>query len=178
MAEKTLSYSVDNDRRFRDAIKAAAEQIGDLTIPLTLISQDFYKSERAIFSLNGPGQYPPISPRYAKAKLRRYGFVYPLLKASGRLATSMLDPTDGEAINFIDHGGTRLTIGTAVPYGVYPQSDDPRQVQPLRKFLFIGPEAVQFATSEQMGRLERWLGIVNDYTVKKLEVMGESKRGG
>ena len=75
MAEKTLSYSVDNDRRFRDAIKAAAEQIGDLTIPLTLISQDFYKSERAIFSLNGPGQYPPISPRYAKAKLRRYGFV-------------------------------------------------------------------------------------------------------
>jgi hypothetical protein len=178
MAEPTFSYSVDNDRRFREAVAKAAAQIGDLTIPLTLISQDFYKSERAIFSLQGPGQYPPISPKYAKAKLRRYGFIYPLLKASGRLATSMLDPTDGDAINFIDRGGTRLTIGTTVPYGIYPQSDAPRQKQPLRKFLFIGPEAAQFATSEQMGRLQRWLGIVNDYTVKKLELMGESKRGG
>ena len=176
--ETTFSYSVDNDRTFREALKKAAEQIGDLTIPLTLISQDFYKSERAIFDLQGPGQYPPISPRYAKAKLRRYGFIYPLLKASGRLATSMLDPTDSEAINFIDQGGTRLTIGTQVPYGVYPQSDEPRSKQPLRKFLFIGPEAIQFATSEQMGRLQRWLGIINDYTAKKLQLMGEVKQNG
>lgn len=178
MADKILSYSIDNDRRFATAMRRAAANIGDLTIPLTLISQDFYRSERAIFQLKGPGQYPQISPRYARAKLRRHGFIYPLLKASGRLAASMLDPTDPEAVNFIDRGGTRLVIGTSVPYGVYHQSDKARTVIPQRKFLFIGPEAAQFATSEQMGRLKRWLAILNDYVEKKLSLAGKTRKRG
>lgn len=203
MGDQTVSYSADNDERFRRAIQKATAEIGNLTVPLTMISKDWYKSETAIFNLKGPGQYPPFKgtvaasslgghgnalgrrrstaivsgeSRYQEEKKKKWGFDYPLLVASGRLKRSVTDPTDAEAINTII-GGQRLIIGTQVPYAVYHQSDRPRRKIPLRKFLFIGPEAPTFATSEQMGRLQRWLGILNSYMDQKLKVLGDVKGG-
>lgn len=163
------SYSVDNDRRFRDALKRAQDATTNLTVPFGLILADFYKSEQAIFKLKSPGQYPDYksggaNSRYAKLKEREVGFKYPLLVRTGRLANSLLSKSAAGAIAEITK--TQLTVGTSVDYGVYHQSDDPRSKIPLRKFLFIGPEAPQFATSEQMGRLTRWNNILNDWTLK------------
>lgn len=184
------SYVADNDRRFRDALKRAALACDDLTIPFTLILKDFYRSEQAIFALKGPGQYPPfkqstgeywkngrkleyvrgdLSP-YQKRKIKKYGFDYPLLVASGSLAASLLSASAPGSIAEITPGS--LTFGTSIKYGVYHQSDEPRHKIPLRKFLFIGPEASQFATSDQMGRAERWLNILNDFTLKKAKESG------
>lgn len=162
MSSPFTSYKVDNDRRFREALRAAGEQVSDLTIPLTLIARDFYKSEKAIFSLQGPGQYPDLSTAYKASKLKAVNFVYPILKRSGRLASSVTDPSSSDAINQIINKNT-LVIGTKVSYGVFHQSDAPRKKIPLRKFLFIGPEAPKFATSDQMGRLQRWTQILADY---------------
>jgi len=53
VAEEFTSYSVDNDRSFRAALDRAISASTDLTLPLTLISKDFYKSEKAIFKLGG-----------------------------------------------------------------------------------------------------------------------------
>ncbi len=184
------SYTVDNDKKFRDAVKAAGDMSQDLRVPFGLILRDFYKSEQSIFKLQGPGQYPPfknsvrashskggkdengkrfkkgseytaaMSP-YQKWKKKHFGFDYPLLVRTGRLASSLLGPNNPGSISLV----TKLTLafGTSVPYGIYHQSDDPRKVIPLRKFLFIGPEAPQFATSEQQGRLQRWLGYIQDH---------------
>lgn len=152
----------------------AIEQVKDLTIPLTLISKDFYKSEAAIFNLGGPGQYPDLKEKTKIQKQKQVGFVYPILKRSGALAKSMLNPTDGNAINFIANKNT-LVLGTRVQYGVFHQSDSARKKIPLRKFLFIGPEAAQFANSEQQGRLERWLGIMNGYVLQRLAQLGKVK---
>lgn len=167
-----ISYSIDNDRRFRDGLARAAAAISDLRIPFALIAADFYKSEQAIFGLSSAGQYPDFksggadSP-YARRKQKLVGFKYPLLVRSGRLAASILSPSAPGAI----YSATEklLTIGTSVPEGTYHQSDEPRSKIPLRKFLFIGPEAPQFATSDQVGRLTRWLNILNDYTLKVLK---------
>lgn len=180
MAESFTSYSVDNDKRFRNALQRVADQIGDLRVPFGQISRDFYRSEQAIFKLKGPGQYPPLSTRafrawwekdkelnreypegYREYKRAKYGFDYPLLVRSGRLAASLTGPRNRDSINII--GKTTLVIGSATPYGIYHQSDAPRSKIPLRKFLFIGPEAKRFANSDQMGRLDRWVGYLFDY---------------
>ncbi len=191
MAEpQFVSYSVDNDRKFRNAIKDAYDQVGNLTIPFKLIAMDFYRSEKAIFQLQGPGQYPDLGGlhpteekiRRAKAaKQRKFGFVYPLLKARGKLEAALTDPTDTNAINSIDSSGKSLTIGVSgsgIPYAIFHQSDRARKKLPQRKFLFIGPEATQFANSDQIGRLQRWLGIMNGFVVSKLSVIGNVKTNG
>lgn len=169
-----VSYIVANDKEFRDAITAASAIIADFRIPFTLILRDFYKSEQAIFKLKGPGLYPDFKGEkdktgktaYQKYKIRKHGFDYPLLAATGKLAASMLSPSAPGSVSSI----TPLTLifGTAIKYGIYHQSDEPRAKIPLRKFVFIGPEAPRFATSEQMGRLERWVGYIDDHVVKAL----------
>lgn len=195
MAEAFTSYVVDNDRRFRAALKRAQEVAEDLRVPFGQILSDFYRSEKAIFSLKGPGQYPPFkhsvratslskaltgvkkgqqydtekSP-YQRAKIKAVGFDYPLLVRTGSLAASLLSKDAKGAIAII--GPTELIIGTTIKYGIYHQSDSPRSVMPLRKFLFIGPEAPQFATSDQQGRPERWMNMLNDYTLKKMKQSG------
>ncbi len=174
MAGSFTSYTVDNDKRFRAAIERASQVSQDLRVPFGLILKDFYKSEQAIFKLKGPGQYPPFKgekdpktghTKYQDRKLRKYGFDYPLLVATGRLAASLLGPNNPGSVSKITN--LSLTFGTSVPYGIYHQSDDPRAKIPLRKFLFIGPEAPQFATSEQQGRLERWLGYIGDFIARE-----------
>lgn len=174
MAESFTSYIVDNDKSFKAAIQRAVDASGDLRVPFGLIAADFYRSEQAIFALKSPGQYPDYvggeKSRYASAKEKKKGFRYPLLVYSGRLAASMLGPANSGSINTI--GPTTMLIGTSVPYGIYHQSDQPRTKIPLRKFLFIGPEAPTFATSDQAGRPERWMNILNDWALKAAKASG------
>lgn len=174
MAEVFTSYSVDNDNKFKNALKRVAVVSQDLRLAFGLILKDFYKSQQAIFSLKGPGKYPKfkgaIDPRtgrtkYQQEKIDAVGFDYPLLVRTGRLAASTLGPNNPGSVSKITN--LSLVFGSSVPYGVYHQSDEPRSRIPLRKFIFIGPEAPSFATSEQMGRLERWLGYINDHIARE-----------
>lgn len=179
MAEAFTSYEVDNDKRFREALKRASGITQDLRIAFGLISADFYKSQQAIWKLKGPGKYPPFKgainkltgmTQYQAYKKRKYGFDYPLLVRTGALAASLSGPSNNGSINKITN--LSLTIGTGIKYGVYHQSDEGRSKIPLRKFLFIGPEAPTFANSEQSGRLERWLGYVEDHIKRELKKQG------
>ena len=172
MAEEFTSYSVDNDRRFRNALARAQVEVTDLTIPLTLISKDFFKSQKAIWALKGPGQYPDLAKSTKKKREREGRPYYPILKRSGLLEKSMTDPRDANAIaEIVNKQG--LILGTRVSYGIFHQSDRGRKKIPLRKFLFIGPEAKKFATSDMMGRPERWLNIINSFILEKLKTVGD-----
>lgn len=171
------SYSVDNDRAFRNALEKAREQSADLRIPFTLIASDFYRSQRAIFSLGGPGKYPDLSAAYKKRKQAKYGKIYPILVANGYLATAA--STQGGPGNITTIKAQELDMGVderAVPYAIYHQSDKPRKSLPLRKFLFIGPEAPQFTDGETKGRLERWLNILDGYLTQTLSQVGTVKK--
>lgn len=179
MAESFTSYAVDNDKKFRDAIKTASATVTDFRIPFGLILKDFYKSQQAIFKLKGPGKYPPFKgekdlktglTRYQAAKIKKVGFDYPLLVRTGTLAASLLGPNNPGSISKITP--LSLTFGTSIKYGIYHQSDEPRSKIPLRKYLFIGPEAPSFATSEQMGRAERWLGYISDHVAREAKKAG------
>ena len=179
MSQPFTSYSVDNDRKFRNALKKASEVSDDLRIPLGLILRDFYKSQQAIFKLKGPGKYPAfkgaINPktnrtRYQDYKINKYGFDYPLLVATGKLANSLLGPNNPGSISKITK--LSLVFGTSIDYGVYHQSDEPRKHLPLRKFLFIGPEAPSFAIDETKGRLQRWQGYIQDHIAQTIQKAG------
>lgn len=181
MAESFTSYTVDNDRRFRNALEKASEVSQDLRVPFGLILRDFYKSEQAIFKLKGPGKYPPfkgeINPKtgmttYQAQKKKKVGFDYPLLVRTGPLSASLLGPNNKGSISKITK--LSLVFGTGIDYGIYHQSDEPRSKILLRKFLFIGPEAPRFATSEQMGRLKRWLQIMGDHIGAQIRKQGLS----
>ena len=159
-AEPSFSYSADNDRKFRNALKRAQELCDDLTIPLTLISRDFFRSQKAIWKLKGKGQYDDLAPSTKLAKIKAGKSVYPILKWSGLLEESMTDPKSSYAIARIINSKD-LELGTKVKYGIYHQFGTKRM--PMRKFLFIGPEASRYASDEQMGRLQRWLGILDGH---------------
>lgn len=164
-----VSYSIENDQIFQKALADAKKVANDLRIPFTLIAADFYRSQKAIWQLKSPGQYPDLSESYKPKKLKKVGFLYPILKLNGYLETAA--SIQGGPGNITEIGKTELSMGVdekVVPYAIYHQSDAPRKKIPLRKFLFIGPEAIRFANSEQQGRLERWLGILNGYITTSL----------
>lgn len=174
MAEPFTSYVVENDAAFRAGLTRASAVVQDLRVPFGLILRDFYRSEQAIFKLKSAGKYPPFKgseggqrSKYQEAKIKAVGFDYPLLVRSGALAASLLGPANKGSVSRI--GPLSMTFGTSIPYGIYHQSDQPRKKIPLRKFLFIGPEAKEFANSDQIGRLERWLNILNDHVLKRLK---------
>lgn len=182
MGETFTSYTIENDDKLRAALKDASDVVTDFRLPFGLILKDFYKSQQAIFKLSGPGQYPPFQgkknpatghTRYQDAKIKKVGFDYPLLVRTGKLAQSLLGPSNPGSISNITK--LSLSFGSSVWYGIFHQSDEPRSKIPLRKFLFIGPEAPRFATSEQQGRLQRWLGYIDDHLTRELgKVIGSN----
>jgi len=162
----STSYIIENDAEFAAQIKAAAERVGDLQVAFALIAKDWRKSNMAQFSLRGSGQYPPLSAHYAAQKEKKYG-TRPIMVATGRLRDSLTGSPKSDSIQEI--GKTSLIMGTIVPYGIYHQSDAPRRKIPLRKFLFIGPEAPRTAPSAITGRLQRWIAILEAEVKRKLE---------
>lgn len=158
-------YEVKNLREFRKVLQAAGGIVQDLRFPFKQISGDFYKSEKSIFQLKGPGRYKDITPQTKTQKLREVGFIYPILKRTRRLEKSVTSPRTKDSILKI--GKKELIIGTKVPYAAFHQEGTKRM--PRRPFFFIGPEAPRFATRRQQGRLERWTSILEAFVAKKLE---------
>ena len=175
MANKPfVSYEVENDKEFQAAINKAIKQIGSLKTPFKLISRDFYKSQ-TMFDLNrkSAGSYPDFKTEDSREqKENAVGFQYPLLVRTGKLMRSMTRPDGEGSINKITH--TEVIIGTEVKNKkgyLYPAVHQYGSKHvPMRKFLFIGPEAKRYATSRQMGRLKRWLGYIEAHVSKKLEI--------
>lgn len=178
------SYELKNDDKVTSALRRAASVSKDLKIPFAQIAKDFQKSRKAIFALKSAGEYPDLSTKpffawweegdlrkqydggYKEYKKAKFGFDYPILKATGRLERSITNQSDPDNITRIT--SLTLTMGTSVPYAEYHQSDLPRKKIPLRKFLFIGPESKKFAAKEISGFPERVLNTLNAFVLRKL----------
>jgi phage gpG-like protein len=183
-----VSYKVENDNAFQKLIDSAFKETRDLRIPFRQIVRVFYQSRKAIFKLKSAGAYPDFKgPKvqdtwknpgrpdqrtrkgeltsYQNVKLKRHGFIYPLLKATGKLESSITDPNDSNAKQEID--AISLTIITNIPYANYHQQDNPDmgdRTMPTRKFFFIGGE-----TRQSSRDIERYTKIINDHIVKVLK---------
>ncbi len=168
-----ITYNFENQVQFSSLIRKALGQVGDLKEAFFLISEDFYKSERAIFKLKSKGGYVDLSPKYKTLKTRILGDPYPILKFSGALEKSITTPNAEGSIRRISK--TDLIIGTSIPYGVFHNSDATRNKIPQRKFVFIGPEVRWFNQRDRQkggGRLTRWSAIIEKTTEQKLKRLG------
>ena len=53
----TTSFIIENDFEFRRALDRLGKSINDFRIPFGLIALNWYKGNRQIFTLKGPGKY-------------------------------------------------------------------------------------------------------------------------
>jgi phage gpG-like protein len=169
MADSAVTFTVES-KELDKAIDEALKQVKDLRVPLTLISRDWFKSNRAIFSLKGPGQYVDLKETYKKRKQKVVGFVYPILKLHGDLEKSVTNPTDPNSINLIINNNS-LIMGTKVKYAPYHQFGT--KVLPIRPIVFVDGEQ---ATSEGgLKRSELWSKIIQDYVLQVSKKVGTLK---
>jgi len=177
MAESLIQYDFENRKEFQQILKNAASQISDLSFPMGEISRDFYISERAIFKLQSPGGFPDFkNERSKKQKLSEVGFLYPLLKRSGKLEKSITE--EGSPGNITKITSRDATVGTNISYAKFHQNGT--RLMSARRFVFIGPESRAFSQKDRQkggGRLTRWSNIIENYVQVVLKNQGfETKR--
>lgn len=96
-------------------VRILGSAIRDLSPLFEQMSVDFYKDQKRMYSVErGPGQYVDLAKSTKKQKQKRFGFTYPVLFATGRLAASLLSRTSTGSVNEIGPRG--MIIGTSVPY--------------------------------------------------------------
>lgn len=170
-----VSYVVDPENKFKEAIKRAKLETSDLRIPLTLIAKDWFNTNRTIFNLKGPGRYRDLKPNTKAQKKRKFGFVYPILEASGKLSASVTQPTNANAVNEIINKAM-LVVGTSVPYAGFLQFGTKNM--PSRPFVFFGPESREWGSDKTFAvRPTQWLNIINSFILEKLGAVGEVSTG-
>jgi len=116
-----------NSATFERKIKAALNAVGDLRPEFLVIANMWYKDNIQLFNLKGPGQYEDykadkdgkMPSKYMLYKKRKTGNFYPLLKFSGKLAASILNPDAPGAVRVIE--ANKMVVGTSVPYAIYHQ---------------------------------------------------------
>lgn len=161
-----LQYAFDKDSTFQKKLEAVYAATGDLTEPLKLIASSWFRGNKSIFVLKSPGRYKDLTDPYKKIKKSKWGFVYPIMKASGRLAESITNEDSDESIYRIENKKT-LVLGTRVPYGIYHQSDLPRTKMPYRPFLLVGVEQIAPHDIRQ-NRVKNWIKILDFYFQQKM----------
>jgi hypothetical protein len=185
------SYIVSNDKDIVAALSRLEKTVSDFRIPFGMMANEFYKTNKKIFQLKSKGLYRDFGgfdplrevgffngkPETARSKAKRLkkaqvGFVYPLLFRTGRLASSLLNRSDPEAVYKLDK--KNLILGTGVPYALYHQTGTPKL--PQRKVVFIdGGPYEQSRGANISGRRETWLNIINQYIVDTINEEGFAK---
>lgn len=156
--------AVDPDGKFGERLKAALTAVDDLSIPLELIKESWFKSNRAIFALGGPGKFEDLSASYKKQKARKVGFVYPILRLSGRLERALTQPGDTNSVaRVIDKRS--LTLGVTPSDPIFNYVHFGTRKMKARPFVLLGAE--QVAPPELNMRVEAWRKLITDYVIQK-----------
>lgn len=163
------NYKVDPNDELKDAITRASKKSTDLTVPLTLITQSWYKTNNAIFSLKGPGKYEPLSSRYAKRKQKDLGFAYPaLLGKNARIKNAITNPTNAYAINEIKKKvELRLGVRAGGVFSYAAVHQYGYKNIPKRPYLFVGGEAA--APNDLKRRVKIWIDLIENHIIKTVK---------
>lgn len=167
--------------------KKALDSVGDCRVPFMTIASDWYKDNKQIENLKGPGMYPDFkgerddtskeefAPKgrkvkdgltpYMAWKQRHVGFVYPLLKLTGAALRSITVPGAEGSVCIV--GKRELTLGSSVPYLIYHQSSAPRSKMPYRPVIFNKAVYGGYANIYQT-RVKRYCRIIEAYLKKAL----------
>ena len=127
-----------NFEEFSAKVQRAITAVSDLSPVFLTIANDWYKDNQRVIPEGGEkqseGQYEDLSDDYAQYKEAMQGWIYPILRFDGWLATSITVPGSDGAFCVI--GKQSLAVGTEIPYAIYHQSSAPRSKMPYRPFIF------------------------------------------
>lgn len=140
------TVQIEGQKEINDKLTELSKISSDMRPVFETIISDFYKSEKALVFSARPGKYADLSSSTKKSKARKVGFVYPILRVSGRLEESLTIRRSRE--NITENKPTELIIGTKTPYGPYLQSGTRKM--PARPFHLI----------DVGGRRERWMRMI------------------
>jgi hypothetical protein len=146
-----------------DILETMADKIEDLRPLWFLLANDFYKDQKRIFTLKGPGQYEDLADSTKDQKARLYGFIYPILKAEGNLEKSLTNPSDGNAVRSLTKQG--MVIGTKDPKALFHHAGTKRM--PARPLWEVEKNSV-------LGN--RWRDTTDAYFEKALGVALKNPR--
>ena len=193
MVKPVLEIDVDPSKAFKRSLVDSARQSSDLRTPFSEITASFFKTNKAIFKTRSKQGYftdlsdkplyafwlddeaPAVSKNngskffqggYKDLKKKTHGYVYPILKASGRLEESITNPTDSDALESVVNKNV-LILGTRVPYATWLQTGTKKM--PKRPFLLFGNENEGFArTTTAKRRFQRWKEVLEKYCADTL----------
>jgi len=167
-----FQFKVDPKGVFRKALIEAGKKSNDLRTPFRLITQSFYKTNMALFQMKSKGPFKDLSPKYKKQKKREWGFIYPILKASGKLEKSLTSPTNPDTIATVLNKttlllGTKVTSDKGAPYPAFLQFGTRKM--PARPYLVVGTEKGKWAKSQHIQRRkQRWMELLEKYCADSL----------
>lgn len=185
----SFEFRISNREAIKRELEEARRLVGDLSVPLTAIAGDWFRTNRLYFQASGSGPWADLSngnaPRgkvrgfgakktgekggrvggYKEQKLKRWGFVYPILRASGKFERSITEPADSNSLLEILNASTLLLGSRAV-------SD---RGAPYPKFLHTGTNQMPARgwANVQKITVARWVGILRTYV---LDTLGPSGR--
>lgn len=164
-----VNFTVDPNKKFAKTLKELEKKSLDLTLPLNLITQSWYKTNNAIFALKGPGKYAPLSARYVRVKKKELGSAYPaLLGKNQRIKNAITQPTNSNAINKILNKRT-LELGVKKTgefiYAAAHQYGNTSAGLPARPYLFAAAEPAA-PVSDINRRVDIWIKLLEKHIIK------------
>ena len=132
MVKAYKAFEISGVREIHAKLEQARRSVFlDMRPLFEILASDFYKDEKRIFQLKSKGKYQDLSKKYKERKRKKYGFIYPILFATGRLARSLLSRNTRDSVNIITP--KHMIIGTKVPYAIFHNSQQrPRRKMPYR----------------------------------------------
>ena len=167
-----VDYKVDPTGSFKKALRKAGKISSDLRVPFKLITMSFYRTNKVLFTLKSKGPFDDLSNNYKEEKAEKYGFIYPILKATGALERSITNPTDSNTVASVLNKttlilGTKLTSKKGAPYPAFLQFGT--KFMPARPYLVVGTEKGRWAQSKTIRRRkQRWIEVLGKYCADSL----------
>jgi hypothetical protein len=156
------TIKVDPSGQFRDNFREKLARVKDLRIPLELIRESWFKGNRSIFALSGPGRYVDLSASYKRQKRRQVGFVYPILRKSGLLEAALTEPGNTNSISQLI-GKKSLDLGVTESIRYFGYVHFGTRKMKARPYILLGAE--QVSPPDLNRRVEAWQKLIQDYVI-------------
>ena len=170
---KAFTVRLDPSGNFSKYLRDAIKSVKDLRIPLELIRESWFKSNRAIFALKSNGGWPDLTTAYKKQKLAKFGFVYPMLQREGLLRQALTIPGNENSVSKIIERRT-INLGVdeeKVPYFSHLNWGTKRGLKP-RPYILLGAEQVAPRDPAFNTRVKVWQRMITDYVIDVVGATG------
>jgi len=135
---------------------------------LIAVRDDWYKENRTLFTLQGPGKFTDLKDSTKKAKIRQFGTPYPILLArNGRIQSGLTEKESEYTVNELTDDS--LTMGVkGILYAIFQQKGTSKMEK--HPFIFNSQQHGDQWTNQR----DRWVKIFTHYQARRLQIMGEA----